>query len=79
MVINRFNGFVYAITAFFADQELAIEFNLCFKFDLRDALDIRHFLNEATGVLISRFDCRPFLVYVIANEHACLFVYSKLH
>ena len=36
---------------------LKIEVDLCFKFDLREVLDIRDFLKETTGALKLRFDC----------------------
>jgi hypothetical protein len=37
---------------------LKIEVDLCFKFDLREAFDIRDFLKETTtSVLKLRFDC----------------------
>jgi hypothetical protein len=36
---------------------LKIEADLCFKFDLREVLDIRDFLKETTGALKLRFDC----------------------
>jgi hypothetical protein len=36
---------------------LEIEVGLCFKFDLREALDIRNFLKETTSALKLRFDC----------------------
>jgi hypothetical protein len=42
---------------------LKIEVDLCFKFDLREVLDIRDFLKETTGALKLRFDCtRLFLI-----------------
>ena len=44
---------------------LKIEIDLCFKFDLREALDIRDFLKETTSALKLRFDC-------IANLHTFL-------
>jgi hypothetical protein len=36
---------------------LKVEVDLCFKFDLREALDIRDFLKETTSALKLRFDC----------------------
>ena len=36
---------------------LKIEVDLCFKFDLREVLDIRDFLKETTSALKLRFDC----------------------
>jgi hypothetical protein len=36
---------------------LKIEVDLCFKFDLREVLDIRDFLKETTGALKLKFDC----------------------
>jgi hypothetical protein len=36
---------------------LKIEADLCFKFDLREPLDIRDFLKETTSALKLRFDC----------------------
>jgi hypothetical protein len=36
---------------------LKIEVDLCFKFDLREVLDIRDFSKETTGALKLRFDC----------------------
>jgi hypothetical protein len=36
---------------------LEIEVDLCFKFDLREVLDIKYFLKETTGALKLRFDC----------------------
>jgi hypothetical protein len=37
---------------------LKIEVDLCFKFDLREALDIKKdFLKEITSALKLRFDC----------------------
>jgi hypothetical protein len=36
---------------------LKIEVDLCFKFDIREALDIREFLKETTSSLKLRFDC----------------------
>ena len=36
---------------------LIIEVDLCFKFDLREALNIRDFLKETTRALKLRFDC----------------------
>jgi hypothetical protein len=36
---------------------LKIKVELCFKFDLREALDIGDFLKETTGTLKLRFDC----------------------
>ena len=36
---------------------LKTEVDLCFKFDLREILDIRDFLKETTSALKSRFDC----------------------
>jgi hypothetical protein len=36
---------------------LKVEVDLCFKFDLREVLDIRDFLKETTGALKLRFDC----------------------
>jgi hypothetical protein len=36
---------------------LKIEVDLCFKFDLREVLDIRDFLKETTNALKLRFDC----------------------
>jgi hypothetical protein len=37
---------------------LKIEVDLCFKFDLREVLDIRDFLKETTSALKLRFDCK---------------------
>ena len=36
---------------------LRIEVDVCFKFDLREDLDIRSFLKETTGALKLKFDC----------------------
>ena len=36
---------------------LKIEVDLCFKFDLREVLDIRDFLKETTGALKLKFNC----------------------
>jgi hypothetical protein len=36
---------------------LKIEIDLCFKFDLREVLDIRDFVKETMGALKLRFDC----------------------
>jgi hypothetical protein len=39
---------------------LKIEVDLCSKFDLREALDIRDFSKETTSALKLRFDCNIF-------------------
>ena len=39
---------------------LKIEVDLCFKFDLREALNIRNFLKETTDAHKLRFECSTF-------------------
>ena len=41
---------------------LKIEVDLCFKFDLREILDIRNFLKETTDALKLRFDYNYLIV-----------------
>jgi hypothetical protein len=49
---------------------LKIEVDLCFKFDLRVAFDIRDFLKETTGTLKLKFDCS-------VEQLSCVNLYRK--
>ena len=48
---------------------LKIEVDLCFKFDLREVLDIREFLKGTTSALKLRFDCMT--VEIINTKYLC--------
>jgi hypothetical protein len=50
---------------------LKIEVEMCFKFDLREVLDIRDFLKETTSALKLRFDC-ILLLCLILDRALCL-------
>ena len=58
------------LDAFILHSFLKIEVNLCFRFDLREVLDIKDFLKETMSALKLRFDCmriRSFQIFKASN------------